>query len=106
MNFLISKGNKNPDDAEEKMEHGNDADRDNEDDEKESSIRLPLKEGRVTGLPKDIATAPTKLRLSRKLQEQGYKAIESTRTSGNECGFFIHFTEGGEMLPREVTEGV
>ena len=105
INFLIlqSKDDRNKNkEEEEKIEHGNDTDRDNENDEGESSIRFPLKEGRVIGLPKDPASVPAEIRLSKKIHKQGNEAMEQTKQSGREWGFFLHFDEVGRLIPGKV----
>ncbi|MFQ5820109.1 MAG: hypothetical protein ACE5I5_09000 [Candidatus Heimdallarchaeota archaeon] len=71
------------------MEHGDDTDRDNEDDEKESVIRFPLKERRVMGLPTDPASAQAEIRLSKKIHKQGNEAMEQTKQSGREWDSYL-----------------
>jgi len=67
--------NENGDDPHKKSEAKTDSkDRNENGNDKKSSIRLPLKAGRVTGFPKDLASAPQEIRLSKKLLKRSYEA--------------------------------
>ncbi|MFQ6126711.1 MAG: hypothetical protein ACE5R6_19205 [Candidatus Heimdallarchaeota archaeon] len=82
--------------------------RDNVHDKKEridTTLRFVLKAGQVRRLPKDIASAPSKIRLSQKILDQGNKAVRRANASGNEWGFFFHLSKQGQFLPSELKEG-
>lgn len=83
------------------MDLEGDAEKEND----ESSIRFPLKGGQVTGLPKDILSAPNEIRLSRTLHERTIEAWMRTLKTGNEWGYFIRFNEEGQLIPSKLSEG-
>lgn len=72
------------------------------DEEGASSLRFPLKDGKVTGLPRDPASAPKKIRLSKKIHEFGEEARKHAQHAGEAWGFFLHFDETGQIRPGEV----
>jgi hypothetical protein len=67
-----------------------------------SGLFFPLKEGKVTGLPKDPVSAPQKLQLSKKIHELGEEALKKAQHAGEEWGFFLHFDETGQIRPGDV----
>jgi len=67
-----------------------------------SSFMLPLLSGKVTGLPKDLSSAPNEIHLSPKLHQCGDEALQRTQQSGNEYGFFLHFDDTGQIRPGKV----
>lgn len=73
-----------------------------EDKAQNSSLQLPLRAGKVTGLPKDPTNAPEEIRLSQKIYECGDEALRLTQQSGDEYGCFLHFDETGQIRPGEV----
>ncbi|MFQ5820055.1 MAG: hypothetical protein ACE5I5_08725 [Candidatus Heimdallarchaeota archaeon] len=90
-------------------EHNNDNDdRDNKkarEKDEESSIRLSLKIGGITGLPKDLSSAPPEIHLSSKFHKKSYEALKRAKASGNEWGYFIHSDEEGHLMPGKLKEG-
>lgn len=70
-----------------------------------SSFTLPLITGKVTGLPKDLASAPSKLRLSQTLKVHGKQAIAQAKASGKEYGCFLHLTPQGSIRPGVLKPG-
>lgn len=93
---------KKKDKNKDKRRDENKGDKEAENEAYESSIKLPLKEGKVTGFPKDLDSAPTEIHLSKKIHELGDKAVEKTKESGEEWGFFLHFNEAGRLLPDKL----
>ncbi|MFQ5820122.1 MAG: hypothetical protein ACE5I5_09065 [Candidatus Heimdallarchaeota archaeon] len=90
------------------MDNSNNDDRDNENDEEEneeSSIRLPLKVGRVTELPKDLGSVPREIRLSDEFHKNSHEAWKCAKESGNEWGYFIHLDEEGQLIAGKLKEG-
>jgi hypothetical protein len=73
-----------------------------EDKAHKSSLTLPLRAGKVTGLPKDLTNAPEEIRLSQKISECGDEALRLTQQSDDEYGGFLHFDETGQIRPGEV----
>ena len=71
----------------------------------DSSIRLPLKTGQVTGLSNDPSSAPQHLHLNDEIHEKSHDASNRAKGSGNEWGFFIHLDEKGRLFPGKLKEG-
>ena len=76
-----------------------------EDEVQQASLTLPLLAGKVTGLPKELASAPSKLHLSQTLQTHGKQAIAQAKVSGNEYGCFLHLTPQGSIRPGVLKPG-
>lgn len=72
----------------------------------ESTIRLSLKGGRITELPKDVARAPLKVQLSQEFHKKSQEALQCAKKSRNEWGYFIHVTEEGRLQPGPLKEGI
>lgn len=70
-----------------------------------SFLRFPIRAGQVTGLPKDPTLAPHTVRLSATLHYQSQEALNRTKKSGNEWGYFIHVGEEGDLQAGPLREG-